>query len=240
MTGQRLEQIFEEGPDPEAESPAPVQFRQGRMIRHPDATRAIILDAAIQEFAAKGFAGARVDAIALRSKTNKRMLYHFFGDKEGLYVAVLEVIFTNVTAAGKSLHLSRRQPLDGIRELALHTWNYFLTHPEFVSLLATENILKAEYSSRSKTIPSTHGPLLAEIEKLLQRGIEQGLFRADVNPVTVYMTIAGLSFFYINNRYTLALNLDANVWQPTAIDAWGEHIVTVTLAFLAPAIIPGT
>lgn len=206
--------------------------RVGRLVRHPDSTRAMILEAAIQEFAAKGFAGARVDAIALRSKTNKRMLYHFFGDKAGLYIAVLEAIFTHVTSSMRGLGLANRDPADGIRTLVLHTWHYLLGHPEFVSLMATENLLKGEYSKRSKMISSLHDPVFAEIEKLLQRGAEQGVFREGINPMTVYMTYAGLGFFYISNRHTLETNLNPDVWTCNSIEAWGEHIVAVTLAFL--------
>ena len=226
-----LEQMAAEGAGPEAAacSSAP---RTCRPVRHPDSTRAMILEAAIQEFAAKGLAGARVDAIALRSKTNKRMLYHFFGDKSGLYIAVLEAVVTHVTSSMRGLNLANRDPVDGIRALVLHNWHYLLAHPEFVSLLAGENLLKGEYSKRSNMISSLHGPVFAKIENLLQRGAAQGVFREGISPTTVYMTYAGLGFFYISNRHTVETNLNPDVWTCGSIEAWGEHIVAVTLAFL--------
>jgi AcrR family transcriptional regulator len=124
--------------------------RRVAATRDPERTRAAILDAATQEFTANGLNGARVDAIAQRARVNKRMIYHYFGGKDGLYLAVLEAAYEAIRVAELELHLTDRDPADGMRELVLFTWRYFLAHPEFLSLLGTENLNKASYLKRSK------------------------------------------------------------------------------------------
>lgn len=198
--------------------------------RNPQRTHATILEAATDEFAAHGFGGARIDAIAARAKTNKRMLYHYFGDKEALYLAVLEASYAAIRTAEKDLDLTHREPEDGMRELALFTWHYFLDHPEFLSLLATENLLKAQHLKRSGRITEMNSHLIIEMTDVLRRGEEAGRFRPKIDPVSVYLTIAALGYFYLSNRHTLSTIFDRELEAPEAIKAWGEHIVAVTLA----------
>ncbi|MDE1992189.1 MAG: TetR family transcriptional regulator [Rhizobiaceae bacterium] len=207
-----------------------VRARPKRVPRNPQRTHSAILDAATEEFAAHGFGGARVDAIAARAKTNKRMLYHYFGDKEGLYVAVLEASYATIRSAEKSLDLARRDPEDGMRELALFTWNHFLKHPEFLSLLVTENLHEARYLQRSDKISVMHSHFIGELASVLRRGEAVGIFRAAIDPVSVYLTIAALGFFYLSNRHTLSTIFSRELTAPAALAAWGEHIVSVTLA----------
>ena len=202
----------------------------GKTSRNPQRTHAAILEAATDEFAAHGFGGARIDAIAARAKTNKRMLYHYFGDKEALYLAVLEAAYASIRTAEKSLDLTHREPEAGMRELALFTWHYFLKHPEFLSLLATENMLQAQYLKRSARIAEMHSHLIVEMADVLRRGEQAGLFRPQIDPVSVYLTIAALGYFYLSNRHTLSTIFGRELQAPEAIKAWGEHIVSVTLA----------
>jgi TetR/AcrR family transcriptional regulator len=203
---------------------------KGTTSRNPKRTHAAILEAATEEFAAHGFGGARVDAIAARARTNKRMLYHYFGDKEALYLAVLEATYASIRTAEKKLDLTHRDPEDGMRELALFTWHYFLDHPEFLSLLVTENLHEARYLKRSEKITTMHSHLIGELSDVLKRGEAAGVFRAGIDPVSVYLTIAALGFFYLSNRHTLSTIFDRELAVPAAIKAWGEHIVAVTLA----------
>jgi AcrR family transcriptional regulator len=202
--------------------------------RDAERTSAAILDAATQEFMEKGFGGARIDAIAARAKINKRMLYHYFGDKEALYVAVLESAYVAIRTAEHGLRLTERGPAQAMRELALFTWQYFLDHPEFLSLLATENLHKAAYLKRSARIFDLHSPLVDTIRGLLARGAQEGVFRADADPVRVYMSIASLGFFYLSNRHTLSVIFGRNLARAEETAAWGEHIVTVVLSYLRP------
>ncbi|MGV1836777.1 TetR/AcrR family transcriptional regulator [Rhizobium rhizogenes] len=201
-----------------------------KVPRNPQRTHAMILDAATAEFSAHGFGGARVDAIAARAQTNKRMLYHYFGDKEGLYVAVLEATYAEIRSAEKHLDLANRNPEEGMRELALFTWHHFLEHPEFLSLLVTENLHEARYLKRSDKILAMHSHFIAELAGVLRRGEAAGVFRSAVDPVSVYLTVAALGFFYLSNRHTLSTIFARKLTAPDALKAWGEHIVSVTLA----------
>jgi AcrR family transcriptional regulator len=204
----------------------------GRIIRSADATQAAILDAATEEFAASGFSGARVDSIAVRAKTNKRMLYHFFSDKAGLYLAVLEKMFAEVFEAEKGLHIKSKEPEDGIRQLTLFIWTYVLEHPHFVRLVSTENQLKAQYLKKSESIPLIHSHFVEELSDVLRRGIEKGVFRQNINPSMVHLTILSMSFYYISNKYTVAVSFGHDTSSEEATTTWGEHIVETVLASL--------
>jgi len=202
------------------------------VTRDPERTRAAILAAATQEFTAKGLTGARVDAIAKRARVNKRMIYHYFGDKDGLYLAVLEATYEAIRNAELALHLTDRDPVEGMRELVLFTWRYFLAHPEFLSLLGTENLHKAAYLKRSRRIRELHSPLVGMISSLLARGVKARVFRAGVDPVELYVTIAALGFFYLSNRHTLSTIFGRDLAAPRSITARGDHIVDVVLNYL--------
>jgi AcrR family transcriptional regulator len=202
--------------------------------RDPERTRAVILAAATAEITAKGLGGARVDEIAERAGVNKRMIYHYFGDKEGLYLAVLEAAYAEIRSEEIKLDLGKRDPIEGMRELLLFTWNYYRNHPEFLSLLATENLHKAAYLKRSKKIRELHSPLVGMIDDLLQLGAKQKMFRRNVDPVELYISIAALGFFYMSNRYTLSTIFGRDLTAPENIKARGQHLVDVVLGYLRP------
>jgi AcrR family transcriptional regulator len=202
--------------------------------RDPIRTSAAVLAAATLEFRDKGFAGARIDAIAARAGVNKRMLYHYFGDKEGLYLAVLESAYVGIRSAEGKLRLTEQHPEHAMRELALFTWKYFIDHPEFLSLLQTENLMKARFLTRSARIFDLHSPLIAQIAKLLESGAELGCFRRDADPVNIYISIAALGFFYLTNRFTLATIFQRNLMTADALEAWGEHMADMVIASLRP------
>jgi AcrR family transcriptional regulator len=202
--------------------------------RDPERTRAVILAAATEEITTKGLDGARVDEIARRSGVNKRMIYHYFGDKEGLYLAVLETTYAAIRTAEIGLKLADRDPAEGMRELVLFTWQYFIDHPEFLSLLGTENLHRAAYLKKSKRIRDLHSPLVGMIADLLERGARQKVFRKGIDPVELYITIAALGFFYLSNRHTLATIFGRDLAKPASLEARGRHIVEVVLAYLKP------
>ena len=208
--------------------------RRAAATRDPERTRAAILSAATQEFTANGLNGARVDAIAQRARVNKRMIYHYFGGKDGLYLAVLEAAYEAIRVAELELHLTDRDPADGMRELVLFTWRYFLAHPEFLSLLGTENLNKASYLKRSKRIRELHSPLVGMISALLERGGETGVFRKGVDPVQLYISIASLGFFYMSNRHTLSTIFGRDFTAPHELKQRSAHIVDVVLSYLRP------
>lgn len=204
-------------------------------VREPDRSSAAILLAATAEFTEKGFGGARIDAIAARAKINKRMLYHYFGDKEALYLAVLEAAYNAIRSAEAELKLQDMEPAKGMCELVEFTWRYFLQHPEFLSLLATENLHKAAFLKRSKSIVALNSPLIAQITDLLKRGGASGQFRNDAEPVRVYISIAALGQFFLSNRWTLSASFGRDLTDMQEIDAWGAHIQEMILAYLRPA-----
>jgi AcrR family transcriptional regulator len=198
--------------------------------RDPERTRASILAAATREFAENGIGGARVDSIAERAGINKRMLYHYFGDKEQLYLAVLEEAYVGIRTAEKSLNLSDLEPEQGIAELAMFTWDYFLEHPEFLSLLGTENLHRARWLRQSTRLKELHSSFIDKLSDLLRRGKAEGLFRPDVDPLNLYLTIAALGYFYLSNQYTLTTIFGRDLMDKSNLDVWKRHIVHVTLA----------
>jgi AcrR family transcriptional regulator len=202
--------------------------------RDPERTRAVILNAAVAEFTSKGLSGARIDRIAKRANVNKRMIYYYFGNKEGLYIAVLEETYTAIRTAEIGLNLVGRDPADGMRELVEFTWQYFINHPEFLSLLATENFNRARFLKNSRRIRELHSPLIGMITQLLERGARQGVFRSGVDPVQLYITIASLGFFYLSNRHTLSTIFGRDLNAREALAERGRHIVEVVLDYLAP------
>ncbi len=211
-----------------------VQATPRGTTRDPERTSAAILAASIKEFTERGFEGARIDNIALRADINKRMLYHYFGNKEALYVAVLEGCYNAIRTAEHGLRLSERDPIEGMRDLVLFTWRYYLAHPEFLSLLNTENLHRAKFLKRSARIFELNSPLIERISELLRHGVEKKLFRDDTDPVKVYVSIAGLGFFYLSNRWTLSTIFRRDLLAKDEVEAWGQHMVDVILSYLRP------
>jgi AcrR family transcriptional regulator len=201
--------------------------------RDPERTRAAILDAATAEITRKGLNGCRVDAIAARAGVNKRMIYHYFGDKAGLYLAVLETTYAAIRHAEIGLKLTDKDPAEAMRELVRFTWNYFIRHPEFLSLLATENLHRAVHLKRSRRIRDLHSPLIGMISDLLARGAAAGAFRPRVDPVQLYISIAALGFFYMSNRFTLSTIFGRDLGSAPELVRREAHIVEMVLAYLA-------
>ncbi|WP_062111872.1 TetR/AcrR family transcriptional regulator [Aureimonas sp. AU40] len=214
----------------EGEGAPPSKAGAERPTRNPERTRAAILEAARREIAEKGLAGARVDVVARRAGTNKRMIYHYFGDKDALYLAVLEETYHHIRQAERRLDLARREPEEGLAELALFTWHYYLDHPEFLSILATENLNHARYLRQAPGIAEMHSNFLSELADVLRRGAEKGVFKPALDPVKVYLTIASLGFFYLSNRYTLSTIFRRDLQARGELEDWGEHIVATVLA----------
>jgi AcrR family transcriptional regulator len=200
--------------------------------RDPERTRSNILVAATAEFSSKGLDGARVDKIARRSDVNKRMIYHYFGDKEGLYLAVLENTYTAIRTAEVHLSLVDQDPLEGMRALVRFTWKYLVAHPEFLSLLATENLQHAANLKKLPHIRELHSPLIEMISEVLQCGVKRKLFRRGVDPMQLYISIAALGFFYLSNRHTLSTIFGRDLSAPTALAERESHIVDIVLGYL--------
>jgi AcrR family transcriptional regulator len=217
---------------PRDSPPTRTRARRASPPRDPDRTRAGILAAATEEFAAHGLGGARVDRIAARAGSNKRMLYYYFGDKEALYLAVLEGAYERIRSEEQKLHLSDRSPEDGVRELCAFTWRYFVAHPEFMSLLSTENLNRARYLKRSRKVRAMHSPLVTVLSEVLARGAREGVFRRGVDPVQLYISIAALGYFYLGNRHTLSTIFGRDLLSPRARSERLAHIGDLVVTWL--------
>jgi len=181
------------------------RFPQDRKLRSgrtndPEGNRRNIIAVATREFADKGFSGARVDAIAARTKSSKRMIYYYFGGKEGLYIAVLEEAYRRIRAIEAALNLAHQPPEEALRTLVISTFDYQNAHPEFIRLVMNENILNGAYVSRSRDIGRLNRAAINAVRDLLQRGQREGIFRPDLDPVDLHMSISALCFFNVANR----------------------------------------
>lgn len=191
--------------------------------RDPDRTRRRILDAATAEFARYGLGGARVDRIAARSRANKRMLYYYFGSKENLFLAVLEQSYARIRSAERALDLEHDDPREALRRLVDFTWRYFVDNPEFMTLLNSENLHKGRHVKRSRRVPQMHSPLVETLRGILRRGERAGLFRRGVDPVQLYISIAGEGYFYLSNRYTLSRIFGRDLMTRQALAQRARH-----------------
>ncbi|MFK7856049.1 MAG: TetR/AcrR family transcriptional regulator [Granulosicoccus sp.] len=194
-----------------------------------------ILVAATEEFAERGLQGARVDQIAERAGVNKRMLYYYFGQKDDLFLAVLERTYEKIRDEEQKLSLTEVEPVEAIRRLVSFTWNYYLNNPEFIPLLNSENLHKAAHLKKSAKIQSLHSPFVVMLEEVLERGRQEGVFRSDADPVQLYITIAGLAYFYLSNRYTLSTIFNRDLLSQRARADRLSHMTDVVLGYLIQA-----
>lgn len=204
----------------------------GVAVRDADASRARILEAATVEFAGCGLAGARVDRIATAAGANKRMLYYYFGNKEALYLAVLEAAYARIRAAERDLLLTGLAPDQAVRRLVRFTWDYFREHPEFITLLNNENLHKARHLHGSARIRAMNSPLIATLQLILERGRAQGIFKPGADALQLYISIAALSYFYLSNMATLSVVFARDLATPAARRRRVEHMQDMVVASL--------
>jgi AcrR family transcriptional regulator len=200
--------------------------------RDADRSQKDILDAALAEFAEHGLGGARMDRIAERAGLNKRLIYYYFESKEGLFLAVLERAYEGIRGEEQRLELTQVEPIEAIRRLIAFTWNYYIAHPEFLTLLNSENLHRARHLRQSAKVRSMHSPLVATLADVLDRGHRAGLFRAGVDPVQLYISIAGLSYFYLGNCHTLSTIFDRDLLGAKAKVERLSHMTDLVLGYL--------
>ena len=198
----------------------------------PDRTMHDIVDVATQEFAAKGLAGARIDAIAATTRTSKRMIYYYFTSKEGLYVAVLEEAYRRIRQIEAGLHLADLPPEVALRTLVGFTHDYQLGNPDFIRLVMNENIHHGQFLAQSKAIQQLNVPAIDAVTTVYLRGVAEGVFRADVDPVDLHMSISALCFFNVSNRATFALIFKRDLDAPQAIAARRASIIDMVWRFV--------
>jgi TetR/AcrR family transcriptional regulator len=202
--------------------------------RSGDTTRAALLAAAVAEFAHKGLAGARVDAIAARARTNKQLVYHYFGDKDRLYAAALEQVYAAIRLREQQLHLEDQAPEAAMAELVGFSFDYLAEHPEFVALVNDENRHGAGHLRSSQRIREMHLPLVTLVRCTLDRGVAARVFRDDIDAVELYISIAALSYFYFSNNHTLSAIFGARLSSANAAARRRRHVVAFVLSALRP------
>jgi TetR/AcrR family transcriptional regulator len=195
-------------------------------------TRQRILGVATQQFATKGYDGARIDDIMRLSKVSKNLIYHYFGSKEKLFIAVLEQAYQGMHEHQTTWPLDVKSPVDGIRKLVQSTFNYWRDSPEFIGLLNSENFHKGRHLRKSKLSKAGYTGLLGKIAALLKEGERAGHFRSNVDPVELYISISALAYHYLSNRYTLSYLLDRKLSNEVEMKARVAHIEDITLGYL--------
>lgn len=208
--------------------------RANPRVRRPERTRTQILDAATDEFSARGLGGARVDSIARAAGVNKRMLYHYFGNKEDLFLAVLERAYEKIRGQESALRLENLPPVEAMRRLVRFTFKYFVENQYFVALLNSENLHRARHIRRSGRATAINSPVIGILDKLLKRGRKAGVFRGGVDPVHLYISIAGVAYFYFSNIHTLSTIFARDLNAPAALAERERHVTEVIMGYLRP------
>jgi len=186
----------------------------------PESTRERILRTAIIEFSEKGYSGARVLAICRKSRANPRMIYHYFGGKDRLYVAVLEHVLGELRAEELKLDFEYVSPVEGMMQLFDFTYEHFGKHPELIHILSGENLLRARFLKRSSKTPVVASPLIAMIGELLKRGEKARVFRRGIDPLQLYVAMVGFAYFHRSNAHTLSVISKSDILTP---DWQAEH-----------------
>lgn len=180
-------------------------------------TKADIVAVAMDEFAENGLTGARVDAIAERTRTSKRMIYYYFGSKDGLYRAVLEQAYNGIRTRESQTHLKELPPLEALRRLIEITFDYDEGHPSFIRLIAVENIHYAEHLKKLSSIRGINVSAIATVEEILERGRAAGLFRSDISAFDVHLLISSFCFFRVSNRHTVGTIFKQDLSEPKTL-----------------------
>ena len=201
----------------------------------PERTMAGILSVATAEFAAKGLAGARIDAIADATHTSKRMIYYYYGSKEGLYLAVLEDAYRRIRATEAELHLADLSPMEALKTLVGFTFDHHHSNQDFIRLVMNENIQRGRYLAQSKLIQELNVSAIQSIEDLYKRGVKAGVFRKGLDPIDIHASISALTFFNVSNRYTFDLIFKRDGQTAQALAARRQSVVDMVLRFVSYA-----
>lgn len=191
-----------------------------------------ILEVATSEFAEKGLSGARIDEIAAATKTSKRMIYYYFGSKEGLYIAVLEEAYRRMRAIEAELHLDDLSPEDALRKLVGFTFDHHHDNPEFIRLVMTENMERGAFMARSKVIQQLNVTAISAVQRLYERGVASGVFRANLDAIDLHASISALTFFNVANRHTFSLIFKRDFEAPRVLRERRDNVIELIVRFV--------
>ncbi|RUM24144.1 TetR/AcrR family transcriptional regulator [Rhizobium vallis] len=203
-----------------------------KRIRNPLKTRQHIIDAAIDEFTERGLDGARIDAIAEASQTNKSLIYRYFNSKEELYTASLKDTYEKLRASQRDFDLNDPDPMSSMRRLIESTFDTFAENPRIVRMITHENVLNARFLKEAMDIRSLYVPLLEKMREIVKIGEEIGVFRSNVDLKHLYISISALGYFYFSNMNTLSIVLDKDLSARKAVRVQREQAVEMVLAYL--------
>jgi AcrR family transcriptional regulator len=206
--------------------------RETTRTNDPERTKANILQVAAAEFGEKGLAGARIDEIAALTQTSKRMIYYYFGSKEGLYLAVLEDSYRRVRDTEAELHLPDLEPEQALRRLVAFTFDHHLHHENFIRLVMNENINRGQFLAQSTHIQELNVPVVEAIRNLYERGVASGVFRPGLDPVDIHASISALSFFNVSNQHTFGLIFKLDTTSPAYIAQRRESVIEMIVRFM--------
>src|SRR5262245_8435232 len=201
-------------------------------VQNPEGTRQNILEIATEEFARNGFSGARVDEIAARTNTSKRMIYYYFGDKEGLFVAVLEAAYARIRQIETTLQLGHLEPESALRALVGFTFDHQNANEDFIRLVMVENIHKGAHLARSRAIEEVNLPAIAILRDIYQRGREAGAFRDGLDEIDLHMSISALCFFNVANRATFSRIFRREMATPEALARRREIVIDTIMRYV--------
>ena len=201
-------------------------------VRDPEGVRRDILTVAMEEFSQNGLSGARIDEIAARTKTSKRMIYYYFGDKEGLYQRVLEEAYGKVRGGEHDLELDALDPVSALDKLCRFTFDHHRANPDFIRMVMVENIHHGRHMQMSKTIRDLNQPAIEELEKVLRRGQADGLFRQGLTPLELHWQISALSFFNVSNSATFSLIFGGDLFTDAGQQKLSAHVAEMVLRYV--------
>ena len=214
--------------------PAAAKPEERTRTNDPEGTKANIIDVATHEFSEKGLSGARIDEIAERTRTSKRMIYYYFESKEGLYRAVLENCYRRIRSIETGLDLDHKPPLEALAQLVRFTFDYQLANTDFIRLVMVENIHHGEHIAELPSLAATNSEAIASLRRILERGVKAGVIRADVDPIDLHMSISALCFFNVSNRHTFSTIFKIDMVSPAATAARRESVTNMILRSVAP------
>lgn len=197
------------------------------------ATQENILRAATKVFAKHGFAGGRIEQISKAAKSHDRMIYYYYGNKEALFIAVIEDTYRRFNEAESKVVLNFDDPVEDMKTLVRFMWSYYRQNPEFITLLNSENLHLGKHISKSLRAREYSSPAISLLGRVLAKGVETGAFRQDVRARDIYLMSASLAYFYVSNRFTLSAFLGEDLEAPAALAHWEQFITSAVIRQVA-------
>ena len=206
-----------------------------RAKRDPAATKERLLKAGMAEFGSKGYGGARTATIARRAKCNIRMLYHYFGGKQDLYLACLDRVYSRIRDEERNLNLRELEPLEAVERLVQFTFDHMRNNPDFVRMAGAENTQGGSFIKKLSHVANAAADLIETIDAILASGVKEGLVRKDIDAFQLYISILSLSYLHLSNRHTLSITYGRDLTDAEWLDDRRKHVCDLVLSYVRPA-----